>query len=145
MVAEGAMSFIHPQDGNPRRFPAICALCLMALVVGSCMPRQAVIGTGEKASAVGGTISGTVREAVSNTAVSGRLVTATEVTTGAEYKASTNVSGGYTMKVPIGRYRLSVELRDGETVKGPAELTLNVSDLDAARDFVITVKSPGGR
>jgi len=108
------------------------------------MPRQAVIGTGEKAPSVGGTISGTVREAVSNTPVSGRLVTATEVTTGAAYKASTNVSGGYTMKLPIGRYRLSVELRDGETVKGPAELNLNVSDLDAARDFVITVKSPGG-
>jgi hypothetical protein len=49
------------------------------------------------------------------------------------------------MKVPSGRYRLSVELRDGETVKGPAELNLNVSDLDAARDFAIMVKSPGRR
>ena len=139
------MSHTLRQPSNPGRFVTICALCFVALVVVGCMPRQAVIGTGEKASSVGGTISGTVREAVSNTAVSGRLVTATEVTTGAEYKASTNVSGGYTMKVPIGRYRLSVELRDGETVKGPAELTLNVSDLDAARDFVITVKSPGRR
>ena len=139
------MSHIHPRDGNRRRFVTICALCLVALVVVSCMPRQAVIGTGERASSVGGTISGTVREAVSNTAVSGRLVTATEVTTGATYTASTNVSGGYTMKVPIGRYRLSVELRDGETVKGPAELTLIVSDIDAARDFVISIKASGGR
>jgi hypothetical protein len=123
----------------------LCALCLVALAAVACMPRQAVIGTGERAPAVGGTISGTVREAVSNTPVSGRLVTATEVNTGASSKASTNVSGGYTMKVPSGRYRLSVELRDGETVKGPAELNLNVSDLDAARDFAIMVKSPGRR
>jgi hypothetical protein len=108
------------------------------------MPRQAVIGSGEKAPSVGGTISGTVRQAISNSPVGGRVVTATEVTTGAAYKASTNVSGGYTMKVPTGRYRLSVELREGEAVDGPAELDLNVSDLDAARDFVITVKPAGG-
>ena len=139
------MSDTHPQNQSTRRFVTVGALCLMSLAAVSCMPRQAVIGTGEKAPSVGGTISGTVREAVSNTPVSGRLVTATEVNTGAAYKASTNVSGGYTMKVPVGRYRLSVELRDGEAVKGPAELNLNVSDLDAARDFVITVKSPGRR
>jgi hypothetical protein len=138
------MSDRHPQHGNLRRLVTTCVLCLAALAVVGCMPRQAVIGTGEKAPSVGGTISGTVRQAVSNAPLSGRLVTAAEVTTGAAYKASTNVSGGYTMKVPTGRYRLSVELRDGEAAVGPAELTLNVSDLDAARDFVITVKPAGG-
>jgi hypothetical protein len=135
----------YPHGGHRRRSATMCALGFAALIAVSCMPRQAVIGTGEKAASVGGTISGTVREAVSNTPVSGRLVTATELTTGAAYKASTSVSGGYTMKVPIGRYRLAVELREGESVKGPADLTLNVSDLDAARDFHIVVKAPGRR
>ncbi len=135
-----------PQAENPRRLLAICALCLAILVVVGCMPRQAVIGTGEKTPTASGTISGAVRAAGSNMPLSGRLVTATETTTGAAYKASTNATGGYTMKVPIGRYRLSVELRDGETVAvGPSELSLSTSDLDAARDFMITVKPPGGR
>jgi hypothetical protein len=134
-----------PQDDNPRRLLAICALCLTALVIGGCMPRQAVIGAGEKTPTANGTISGAVRAAGSNTPLSGRLVTATEATTGATFKASTNATGGYTMKVPIGRYRLSVELRDGEAVAdGPSELSLSTSDLDAARDFMVTVKRPGG-
>lgn len=137
------------QAARPRRLLALlalCALCVAVFAVIGCMPRQAVIGAGEKTPASTGTISGAVRVAGSNTPLSGRLVTATEATTGAAYQASTNSTGGYTMKVPIGRYRLSVELRDGETVaEGPSELSLSTSDLDAARDFTITVKPPRGR
>ena len=47
------------------------------------------------------------------------------------------------MKVPVGRYRLDVELRAGEAlVDRPAETTINRSDLDAQRDFVIGLKAP---
>jgi hypothetical protein len=139
------MSRSHLRAEQPPRLLAVCAFCLSTLVTVGCFPRGPVIGTGEKTATANGTISGIVRAATSNAPLSGRLVTATEVTTGEKYDASTGTTGGYTMKVPIGRYRLAVELREGETVaEGPAELTLSASDLDAARDFVIAVKSPGG-
>jgi hypothetical protein len=45
------------------------------------------------------------------------------------------------MKVPVGRYRLEVELRPGETLaERPSELEISASDLDASRNFVVAVK-----
>jgi len=122
------------------------ALGFMLLLGGAigCAPRGPVLGTGEKTPTNSGTISGVVRAAVSNAPLSARKVTATDVSTGATFDASTSITGGYTMKVPSGRYRLAVELRDGETVaEGPSELTISPSDLDAGRDFVITVQPLG--
>ena len=122
------------------------ALGFMLLLAGpiGCAPRGPVLGTGEKTPTNNGTISGVVRAAVSNAPLSARKVTATDVSTGATFDASTSITGGYTMKVPSGRYRLAVELRDGETVaEGPSELTISPSDLDAGRDFVITVQPLG--
>lgn len=139
------MSRTHLPATHLPRLLAVCAFCLGALVAVGCFPRGPVIGTGEKTATASGTISGVVRHAAADTPLAGRLVTATEITTGAKYQASTSTTGGYTMKVPTGRYRLAVELRAGETVAdGPSELTLSAGDLDAARDFVITVKAAGG-
>lgn len=139
------MSHPYSRSASPSRVAAIGAFCIAVLIGIACMPRGAVIGSGEKTPTANGTISGVVRAAGSNAPLTGRLVTATELTTGAKFETSTSTTGGYSMKVPTGRYRLVVELRDGETVAdGPSELTLNVSDVDAARDFLIAVKSPGG-
>lgn len=111
----------------------------------ACATRGPAIGTGEPSTSISGTISGIVRAAESKEPLSGRRVTATEITTGATYDATTNVTGGYTMKLPTGRYRVSVELREGESVaEGPSELTLDKSDMDAGRDFLIVVR-PRGR
>ena len=100
-----------------------------------------VIDRGEKPPELSGTISGIVRAAGSNTPLSARRVTAVEVTTGAKYETSSATNGGYTMKVPTGRYRLQVELRPGEALSdGPDEVVINRSDLDSGRDFVISVK-----
>jgi len=45
--------------------------------------------------------------------------------------------------VPVGTYRIEVELRGGEALsKQPAETHVNNGDLDSARDFVVTVKAP---
>ena len=143
------MSQPHPHHDNclssiPIGVGAFLLISVVSLVVAGCMPRGPVVGTGEKTATANGTISGIVRTS-SKMPLSGRLVTATEVTTGAKYEASTSTSGGYTIKLPIGRYRLDVELGAGETVaEGPSELTLSASDLDAARDFVIAAKSLGG-
>jgi hypothetical protein len=136
----------HPQRDNRLLLTSlgVGAVLLISLVVAGCMPRGPVVGSGEKTATANGTISGAVRT-TSKLPLSGRLVTATEVTTGAKYDASTSTTGGYTIKLPVGRYRLDVELRDGESVaEGPSELTLSASDLDAARDFVIAAKARGG-
>jgi uncharacterized protein YfaS (alpha-2-macroglobulin family) len=70
------------------------------------------------------------------------VVTATNVKTGMKFQATTGTNGGYTIKVPeTGRYRLEIELREGEIVaKGPEETDINNGDLDPGRDFEITVK-----
>jgi len=95
-----------------------------------------VISTGPKQPA-NGTISGMV-STDTNAAVGGRKVTAIDTQTGAKFEATTSSSGGYTMKVPEGHYRLELELQAGETVvKQPEETRINRSDLDPQRNFVI--------
>jgi hypothetical protein len=107
------------------------------------MPRGPVVDTGSKPEGVGGTISGTVRASQGTASLAGRKVTAINVDTGARYEASTATNGGYTIKVPRGKYRVEVELRAGETLaNAPAETEINVGDIDAQRNFEVTVKPP---
>jgi hypothetical protein len=119
---------------------AMCLAMFLLIVAVACMPRGPVLG-GSKQQGVGGTISGVVRASGGSGSLSGRKVTATNVATGQRYEASTGSNGGYTIKVPIGRYRMEVELRAGETLaEQPAETEITVSDMDADRDFIITMK-----
>jgi hypothetical protein len=117
-------------------------LVLVALASVNCHPGP-VIDTGPKPS-VGGTIAGIV-STDTNAAVTGRRVSAVDITTGTRYDATTGADGGYTIKVPRGTYRLEIELRPGETVaKQPDDTRVNRSDLDPHRNFVITVaRTPG--
>jgi hypothetical protein len=90
---------------------------------------------------VGGTIAGRVSSGDGTTPLSARKVTAINTASGAKFEASTATNGGYTIKVPAGRYRLEVEMRGGETVsKQPDTTDVNVGDLDPDRDFVLSVR-----
>jgi hypothetical protein len=112
----------------------------MIFASSACHPGP-VIGRNTQPS-VGGTIAGVVTASDRSVAVSGRKVTAINVATGARFDATTSNTGGYTIKVPEGNYRIELELRTGETiVKQPAETHINNGDLDSARDFVISVRS----
>lgn len=114
-----------------------CAIVIS--VTSSCAPRGPVLGTGEATTNLSGTISGIVRAAGSNSPLSARKVIAINVATDGRFEASTGLNGGYTIKVPVGEYRLEVELRNGESVaEGPEPIEINDSDLDASRDFVIS-------
>lgn len=89
-------------------------------------------------SQVGGTIAGMVKAADPSVAVPGRKVTVIETTTGARHETTTGANGGYTIQVPIGTYRIEVELRSGETLaKQPAPTHVGNGDLDTTRDFII--------
>ena len=97
-------------------------------------------------SARGGTIAGLVSATDKSVALTGRKVTAIETTTNARYDTTTAANGGYTIQVPDGTYRIELELRAGETLsKRPGDTRVNNGDLDPARDFVVTIKAPGGR
>lgn len=90
---------------------------------------------------VGGTIAGIVRATGGAVPLVTRKVTVINAATGARFETTTGVNGGYTIKVPEeGRYRIEVELRDGEVLtKRPDETDVNNGDLDPGRDFEITV------
>jgi hypothetical protein len=119
---------------------SLFATAVLVAVV-ACAARGPVLDTGSKPVGVGGTIAGIVRVAGSGQPLSGRKVTAIDVASGARFEVSTATNGGYTIKVPTGKYRLEVELRAGETLtEQPADTDINASDLDADRDFVVTVK-----
>ena len=114
---------------------------LVSALVAACIARGSVVSTGEKPANVGGTVSGIVRASADNSPLSGRKVTVTNVETGETHEGSTAVNGGYTIKVPTGHYRLDVELRSGEALsKRPDDVHITASDLDASRDFFITVR-----
>jgi len=71
-------------------------------------------------------------------AVVGRLVTAVNNATGQRFQVRTGNTGGFTLKVPPGSYRVEVELQDGEGVTGaPTDQRVGASDVDA--NIVITV------
>lgn len=114
------------------------ALASLMFVAPGCHAPVITTDPGIKA---GGTIAGIVRATDGSVPLVTRRVTAIHAATGARFEATTGVNGGYTIKVPEeGRYRLEVELRDGEVVaKGPRETDVNNGDIDPGRNFEITV------
>lgn len=84
-----------------------------------------------------GTISGTVTS-TGGTPLEGRRVSAIDMATEQHYDVTTSNNGGYTIKVPTGRYRLEVELRGGDQLaRQPGQTNVNVGDVDEQLNFVI--------
>jgi hypothetical protein len=104
----------------------------------ACAPRGPVIDAGTRPEGVGGTIAGNVRGTGDTVPLSGRKVTAVNEATKARFETTTGTSGAYTLKVPVGTYRIELELRDGEAFETRPEATeVAVGDIDSARDFVV--------
>ena len=118
-----------------RRFAPTIGLLLLLLAT-ACRTGVPVIDTTDKPPGREGTIAGKV-VSEGGAAVVSRIVRAIAAD-GTRHEATTNNAGTYSMKVPPGKYRLEVELREGERlVKQPGETQINASDLDPNRDFVI--------
>ena len=118
-----------------------CFLVAMIVVgLGGCRTGTPVLDRGEKPVSQAGTIAGHVRSS-GDAAVVSRVVRAVSLTTGEKFETTTNNAGTYTLKVPPGRYRLEVELRQGERLtKQPGDTQINPSDLDPDRNFVIDIR-----
>jgi hypothetical protein len=114
----------------------LSGMIIMALAVGC--GRGAIIDTTPGPAQADGTISGTVRGPEGTSPIEGRTVDAIEVETGQRHRAVTNNAGGFTMKVPPGKYRVELTLIEGEVlVRKPGVINVNRSDVDAHADFVI--------
>ena len=114
----------------------ITMVVLLGGVLACRHPGPAVGGT--KMPEATGTIAGVVSSASPNAGLVGRKVTAIEVASNARYDVTTGADGGYTIKVPMGHYRLELELRPGETLqKRPDDVNISRSDIDSGRNFVV--------
>jgi hypothetical protein len=83
-----------------------------------------------------GTIAGNVM--AGGEAVAGRQVRAVRLGTTDTYAAVTSVNGGFSIQVPPGKYRLELNLLEGETiVRQPNVIDINESDLDANLEIVL--------
>jgi hypothetical protein len=113
-------------------------MVVLVMLSGGCAARHGrpIVG-GSTVPNPTGTLSGNVQSS-GGTPLEGRRVTAIDMATEAHYDATTSNTGGYTIKVPTGRYRLEVELRGGDQLaKQPGQTNVNVGDVDEELDFVI--------
>jgi hypothetical protein len=88
--------------------------------------------------ATGVTISGTIRGPERTTAVDGRIVDVINLTTNQRRRVTTNQTGGFSVTLAPGAYRVELTLREGEAiVRQPGVIHIERSDADADADFVI--------
>ena len=114
----------------------------LAVVVGSgagCRTGQPVFDSTPENQRTPGTIAGILRRGIGGDPVADRQVTAVDIADATRrYSATTNVTGGFSIPVPPGKYRLEVELRGAERIlQSPGTLDINESDLDANREVAI--------
>lgn len=108
------------------------------LSAGACRRTVPIIDMAPPIAQADGTISGTVRGPQGTSAIDGRTVAVINTATGERYRTATNNAGGFTFKLPPGKYRVELTLLEGESlVKRPGIITLDRSDVDAFADFVI--------
>lgn len=114
------------------------SVALVVTFVAACRQGKPVFDPTPGPTQADGTISGTVRGPAGTSSVEGRTVEVVNIETGLRQKTVTNSAGGFTFKVPPGKYRVSVTLLTGEVVvKQPDVLDVNRSDVDAFADFVL--------
>ena len=113
----------------------LIALVFLSACGGAASP---VVEAAPRAQQPHATITGTVRGLEGTSPVAGRTLAVVDVTTGQRTVVRTSSSGGFTVAVPAGRYRLEMSLRDGETlIKRPELLDLDRGDQDANVELVV--------
>lgn len=129
-----------------RRLAWIAAILVVAVAGAAgvaCRRGVPVLDAGQKPPTTDGTISGRLTTEKDSSRLVARRVEAVNMSTGERRAVSTSTNGGFTIKVPPGKYRLEVELRPGEGIaKAPDTIDINASDMDDDIEIVITPASP---
>jgi hypothetical protein len=113
---------------------------LVALMfTGGCRPAVPPTDIAPKVPATAqGTISGIVSGLERTVPVAGRTVEIVDMRTGQRRTVQTTSSGGFAAKLPIGRYRLELPLREGEALlKQPEDVDLEDSGAYSQNEFVV--------
>ena len=125
---------------SPGWMTGFCLLLgIVALMFVACRRGVPVVDTGPKPAVARGTITGTVHGPEGTSAVSGRTVEVVNVDTNERHSVTTNETGGFTIELPPGKYRLELQLQPGETLmKHPDIVKLDRGDIDSHIEFVIS-------
>lgn len=103
-----------------------------------CQRTAAANGGPAVGSAAQATINGTVRGAEGGSPISGRTISIVDVKTGERRSAQTTSTGAFRIVLPVGQYRLDVDVRDGEAVlKHPDVVALDAGGVDSHVEFVV--------
>lgn len=115
-------------------------LGILALLLSSaCRRGVPAVDLGPKPPAAQGTITGIVRGPEGTSPPAGRTVEIVNDATGERRTVQTGNNGGFTIKLPAGKYRLDLPLRAGETiVKRPGLVDLDKGDIDSHVEFVLS-------
>jgi hypothetical protein len=123
------------------RFVALLSLTLTVLVfltLAGCRRGMPVDTAPQAATPADGTLRGTIRRSAGSIPVEGRTVEVVNVTTGQSQRVTTGDSGGFSMRLTPGTYRVDLVLRGGESVvQRPGIIELDSSDPGARADFVV--------
>ena len=113
---------------------------LALLMSGACKPGVPVIDAGAKPPDARGTLTGTVRGPEGTSPVSGRTIEIINTATNEKHTTKTSETGGFTIQLPAGKYRLDLPLQPGETLtKRPGVIDLGKGDIDSHVEFVLAV------
>jgi hypothetical protein len=111
---------------------------VMAMAGAGCKSGQPIYDRTPENQLTPGTIAGILFAGAGGEPIAGRAIHAVGLTGGRRYSASTSVTGGFSIPVPPGKYRLEVDLREGERIlRSPGTIDINESDLDANLEVVI--------
>jgi len=122
---------------NQTRFGAVSLMVVLTVATG-CRTGQPIYDRTPEDQTTPGTIAGIVRAGEGGEPLAGRRIDAVSLSGGRRYSATTSVTGGFSIPVPPGKYRLDVKLREGERVlRSPGTIDINESDLDANLEVVI--------
>ena len=121
--------------------PLTVALLCLLFALGACRTGVPILDANPGPPVVMGTITGNVSGEDGTTPIAGRKVTAVNLDTSAREVATTSETGGYTFKLPTGRYRVEVELLAGEAiVRDKGEFKLSRSELQHDVDIRISAR-----
>ena len=116
----------------------LAAVALAASLAVSCRTGQPNYDRTPEDQRTPGTIAGILYAGVGGDPVAGRGVHAVAIAGGRRYSATSSVTGGFSIPVPPGQYRLEIDLREGERIlRSPGTIDINESDLDANLEVVI--------
>lgn len=120
-----------------RRFAAVALAAVLAAASG-CRAGQPIYSRTPADQTTPGTIAGILRAGEGGEPLAGRRLHAIDLSDGRRYSVTTSVTGGFSIPVPPGKYRLDVDLIEGERLlRTPGTIDINKSDLDANLEVVI--------